>query len=98
MPMANKDGVAPGGKGFNLRGKDLNRNWDKPADPQLSPENHILEKWLESMIASGRKPELALELHNDGNGKLHISRPPVPALDLHVKRMQRFEQLLRKYT
>ena len=98
MPMANKDGVALGRTRFNLRGKDLNRNWDKPADPQLSPENHALEKWLESMIAAGRKPDLALELHNDGNGKFHISRPPVPGLDLHVKRMQRFEQLLRKYT
>ena len=26
--MANKDGVARGGTRFNLRGKDLNRNWD----------------------------------------------------------------------
>ena len=33
LPMANKDGVARGRTRFNLRGKDLNRNWDKPADP-----------------------------------------------------------------
>ena len=33
LPMANKDGVARGGTRFNLNGKDLNRNWDAPADP-----------------------------------------------------------------
>src|SRR5262249_36503601 len=50
LPMANKDGVARGLTRFNLRGKDLNRNWDKPADPLLAPENHALETWLEAMI------------------------------------------------
>src|SRR5207248_1248805 len=35
LPMANKDGVARGRTRFNLRGKDLNRNWDRPADPEL---------------------------------------------------------------
>lgn len=98
MPMANKDGVALGRTRFNLRGKDLNRNWDKPADKELSPENHALEKWLEQMVADGKKPHLALELHNDGNGKLHISRPPIPDLEHHLARMTRFEQLLRKHT
>ena len=43
LPMANVDGVARGGTRFNLRGMDLNRGWDKPADPTLSPENAALE-------------------------------------------------------
>ena len=81
LPMANKDGVARGRTRFNLRGKDLNRNWDKPADPLLAPENHALETWLEAMIRRGKRPHLALELHNDGNGKLHVSRPPVAELE-----------------
>jgi Zinc carboxypeptidase len=98
LPMANKDGVARGGTRFNLRGKDLNRNWDKPADPAISPENAALERWLEREIKAGRKPDLALELHNDGNGRLHISRPPVPQLDRHLARMKTFEQLLRRHT
>jgi hypothetical protein len=98
LPMANKDGVMMGRTRFNARGKDLNRNWDKPADPRLSPENLALEKWLERQIVAGRKPSLALELHNDGNGKLHISRPPVADLDGYLLRMERLEQLLRKYT
>lgn len=98
LPMANKDGVALGRTRFNLRGKDLNRNWDKPSDPEVSPENQALEKWLEGMIAAGRKPDLALELHNDGNGKLHLSRPPVPNLETYLKNMARIEQLLRKHT
>jgi hypothetical protein len=98
LPMANKDGVARGGTRFNLNGKDLNRNWDAPADPRLAPENAALERWLEGAIAAGRRPHLAVELHNDGNGRLHISRPPVPQLDRHLARMAIFEELLRKHT
>jgi hypothetical protein len=98
LPMANKDGVARGGTRFNLHGKDLNRDWDVPADPALAPENAALEKWLEGAIAAGRRPHLALELHNDGNGRLHISRPPVPDLDRHLARMATFEELLRTHT
>ncbi|MCI0743768.1 MAG: succinylglutamate desuccinylase/aspartoacylase family protein [Verrucomicrobia subdivision 3 bacterium] len=98
MPLANKDGVALGRTRFNLQGKDLNRNWDKPADPHLAPENAALEKWLEKMMAAGHTPHLALELHNDGSGRLHISRPPVPHLDRHLKRMATLENLLRQHT
>lgn len=98
LPMANKDGVARGGTRFNLRGMDLNRNWDKPADPELSPENAALERWLDGEIAADRKPQLALELHNDGNGLLHISRPSVPLLEQHLSRMKTLEALLRRYT
>jgi hypothetical protein len=98
LPMANKDGVARGRTRFNLLGKDLNRNWDKPADSQLAPENAALEKWLEQMIASKQPPNLALELHNDGNGQFHISRPPIQDLARHLERMKLFETLLRKHT
>jgi len=98
LPMANKDAVALGRTRFNLRGKDLNRNWDKPADPQLAPENFALEKWLEDMMKAGKKPHLAMELHNDGGGLLHISRPPVPELQRHLDRMAALEELLRKHT
>ena len=98
MPMANKDAVARGRTRFNLRGKDLNREWDRPADPVLSPENHALETWLEGMIKQGRAPHLALELHNDGNGLLHISRSPVPGVARYLARMKTLETLLRKHT
>ena len=98
LPMANKDGVALGRTRFNLNGKDLNRNWDKPADAALSAENAALESWLQSMIKAGRPPNLAIELHNDGGGRLHISRPPVPRLERHLARMALFEQLLRDNT
>ncbi len=98
LPMANKDGVARGLTRFNLQGKDLNRDWDKPADPQLAPENVALEKWLEKMIRAGQRPHLALELHNDGGGLLHLSRPPVAGLNRHLERMAVFEQLLRRHT
>jgi Zinc carboxypeptidase len=98
LPMANKDGVALGRTRFNFQGKDLNRDWDQPADPQLAPENHALEQWLEGMARKNQLPHLALELHNDGNGQLHISRPPVPELPRYLDRMATLEELLRKHT
>ncbi|MCX7007981.1 MAG: M14 family zinc carboxypeptidase [Kiritimatiellaeota bacterium] len=98
LPMANKDGVARGMTRFNLYGKDLNRNWDKPADAEFAPENAALEQWLEKMIRAGQPPHLVMELHNDGSGQLHISRPPVAGLDRHLERMALLETLLRKYT
>lgn len=98
MPMANKDGVARGRTRFNLQGKDLNRDWDKPADAQFAPENYALEKWLEGMIKSGQPPHLGLELHNDGGGQLHISRPQVPGLKGYLERMAALERLLRQHT
>ena len=98
LPMANKDGVAHGMTRFNVNGKDLNRNWDAPADWDLAPENAALEQWLEQMIADGQRPHLAIELHNDGSGRLHISRPPVPTLNRYLERMGVLETLLRKKT
>jgi Zinc carboxypeptidase len=98
LPMANKDAVARGRTRFNARGKDLNRNWDQPADSEVAPENHALERWLERMIQQGKRPHLALELHNDGRGLLHISRPPVPGLERYLGRMKTLESLLREQT
>jgi len=98
LPIANKDGVARGRSRFNLRGRDLNRNWDKPANPELAPENFALEKWLEAEIAAGRKPHLALELHNDGSGRLHLNRPKTEEGERHYDRMKILEELLRAHT
>ena len=91
LPMANKDGVARGWTRFNAQGKDLNRNWDKPADASLAPENVAVEKWVEAMIAQGRRPDLAIDLHNDGSGLLHVSRPEAksPETERYLARMER---------
>ena len=56
---------------------DLNRNWDQPADPALAPENAALEKWLETLVAQGKRPDLAIDFHNDAGGNLHVSRPEI---------------------
>lgn len=97
LPMANKDRVARGGTRFNMRGMDLNRKWDKPADPDLAPENAALEAWLDSMIEQGLKPDLAIDFHNDDGGKLHIARPNID-LESYLANMERFERLLREHT
>ena len=97
LPMANKDGVSRGLTRFNSLGKDLNRNWDMPPDPVLAPENFAMESWLTKMIDQGKKPHLAIDLHNDSGGRLHISRPDIN-LDQYLDNMKRFEALLFKYT
>jgi hypothetical protein len=98
LPMANKDAVARGLTRFNMLGRDLNRNWDKPADPKLAPENHALETWIRRMAEQGKPLHFAMDLHNDEDGGLHISRPPIENLQRHLDRVQRLEQLLRKHT
>jgi hypothetical protein len=50
------------------------------------------------MIRAGQRPHLALELHNDGGGQLHISRPEVADLERHLDRMNTLEDLLRRFT
>jgi hypothetical protein len=97
LPMANKDGVARGRTRFNLLGADLNRKWDRPADPAVNPENYALESWLQSMVANGQRPDLMIDLHNDESGGLHVDRP-AKGLDDYRKSMDRLEMVLRKYT
>lgn len=100
LPMANKDCVARGRTRFNARGIDLNRNWSKPADPALAPENAALEKWLEAEIAAGRKPDLGIDFHNDNGGLLVFGGPKddPEAIQEYFAKMDRLEALLRQHT
>ena len=97
MPMANKDGVARGRTRFNTNGKDLNREWDRPADRILTPEKYAFESWLEMMISKGKKPQLAIDLHNDQGGNIHVNLPSA-VNSQYVSNMKRFENLLYKHT
>lgn len=97
LPMANKDGVAHGRTRFNSLGSDLNRQWDRPADPNVNPENYALERWLGAMVMKGQKPDLLIDLHNDESGGLHVDHP-VEGLDEYLKSMERLEKVLRQYT
>jgi hypothetical protein len=50
------------------------------------------------MIRSGQRPNFVLEIHNDGNGALHLNSPPLAYREEYYNRMQTFEDLLRKHT
>jgi Zinc carboxypeptidase len=99
MPMANKDGVFRGMSRFNVRGMDLNRNWfkDRPADPILSPENACLENWLRGRQAQGKSPLLAIDLHNDCDGKMHLG-PHDADPKRYRQRMGILERTMRELT
>jgi hypothetical protein len=97
LPIANIDGVVHGVTRFNLNGMDLNRNFNVPADPVLSPENAAMERWLEEMIAQGKKPDLAIDFHNDSNGNLSFSSSGETS-EVYKQNMQSFERLLHTYS
>lgn len=97
MPMTNKDGVAHGRTRFNTQGVDLNRKWDKPADSINAPEKLAFENWLKGMIAKGRKPDLAIDLHNDQNGNVHANLPREDN-KAYTEHINKFVDLLYKHT
>jgi hypothetical protein len=97
LPMANIDGVAHGVTRFNMNGMDLNRNLTKPADPVLSPENAAMEHWLEDLITKGLKPDLAIDFHNDSDGKIVFPLFGKKS-DVHLKNFKSLENLLLTYS
>jgi hypothetical protein len=97
LPMANKDGVARGMTRFNTAGMDLNRNWDKPADSLLCPENFALEKFLERLIINGKRPSLVIDLHNDDKGDVHLPMRDKTNIAFQ-NNMQTLEKLMRQNT
>jgi len=97
LPMANIDGVAHGVTRFNMNGMDLNRNFNAPADPVLSPENAAMESWLEKMISQGKKPDLAIDFHNDSYGNLSFSFSGEKS-EIYKQNMQSFKRLLHTYS
>jgi hypothetical protein len=99
MPMANKDGIWRGMSRYNVRGMDLNRNWfkDRPADPVLAPENACLQNWLSNRQRQGRLPVLAIDLHNDCDGKMHVG-PHDADPKGYRQRMEILEKVMRELT
>jgi len=72
--MANKDGVARGRTRFNLRGKDLNRNWDvvDPVKmPEITAQRNAVKKWLDG----GHPIDFYLSLHHTETGE-YLEGPP----------------------
>lgn len=97
MPMANKDGVARGRTRFNTLGKDLNREWNLPADKELTPEKYAFESWIIQMIGQNKRPHIAIDLHNDRGGNLHVNLP-TDENATYTANFKRFESLLFKHT
>jgi len=97
MPMANKDGVARGMTRFNAAGMDLNRKWDKMADPELCPEKYALEKFIEGLLKNGIRPSLGIDIHNDDAGGINLATHRRDDT-LFIKKMQFFEKLMREKT
>ena len=58
---------------------------------------NALENWFQRMVDAGKAPDLAIDLHNDQGGRIHVSRPEVD-LDAYLANIDRYEALMRKHT
>ena len=63
----------------------------------LAPENAALERWFNRMIATGKKPDLAIDLHNDQRGLIHVSRPEIN-VESYLANIDRYEKLMLAHT
>lgn len=68
-PMLDPDGCASGGVRFNANGYDVNRHWDEVdlRDPiwlKRAPEIWYPKKAVRDFVASGRRIDLMVNLHN----------------------------------
>lgn len=97
MPMANKDGVARGMTRFNLKGKDLNRNWDNMSDPELCPEKYAFERYIQGLAEKGIVPVLGIDFHNDDYGGINLSGHSKDDMKF-IENMKLFEKLMRENT
>ncbi|OGV67439.1 MAG: hypothetical protein A3K19_15340 [Lentisphaerae bacterium RIFOXYB12_FULL_65_16] len=98
LPMAGKDGVVRGQTRFNVNGHDLNRGFTKDYDfgPHNAPENQALMEWLKARQRQGALPLLAIDLHDDDWGNLHVGRMGVD--EGYDRRIALLDQLMRKHT
>ena len=95
--MANKDGVARGMTRFNLKGKDLNRNWDKMSDPELCPEKYAFERYIQRLEEKGIIPVLGIDFHNDDYGGINLAGHSKDDMKF-IENMKVFEKLMRENT
>ena len=97
LPMANVDGVARGGTRFNLRGMDLNRGWDKPADPGC--HRRTLRSSAGSRARSLRAASRSWRWNCTTTAMAGCTSAGRPSrLDRHLSRMTILEELLRRHT
>jgi dienelactone hydrolase len=88
LPMCDPDGVALGGVRFNVKGYDLNRNWDV-VDPQSMPEIAAQRRAILDWVDSGKPVDLFLALHNTETAE-YLEGPPTG----HRELMDRFSRAL----
>jgi hypothetical protein len=97
MPMANKDGTFRGMTRFNVKGSDLNRGWGFEADSVLTPENYLLEKFINKLIADNKRPDFIIDFHNNDHGNIYMSKP-VKGDTIYKQNMDKFLRLIMKNT
>jgi hypothetical protein len=94
-PMLDPDGCASGGVRFNANGYDVNRHWDEVdlRDPRWlkdAPEIWYPKKAVRDFVASGKRVDLMVNLHNTIAEYLVANAPT----EAHVAPLQRFNDVL----
>ena len=86
LPMADPDGVEHGGVRFNLKGYDLNRNWDVYDDhrmPEIAAQRKAILDWLHA----GNSIDLFFTLHNTETAE-YLEGPPGPLAQAFFKALK----------
>jgi len=86
LPMADPDGVEHGGVRFNLKGYDLNRNWDVYEDhrmPEIAAQRKAILDWLHA----GNSIDLFFTLHNTETAE-YLEGPPGPLAQAFFKALK----------
>jgi hypothetical protein len=94
-PMLDPDGCTTGGVRFNANGYDVNRHWDEVdlRDPEWlrrAPEIWYPKKAVRDVVASGRRVDLMVNLHNTIGEYLAGNAPR----DADVAMFTRFNEML----
>lgn len=81
VPMMNPDGIYHGMTRLNADYEDLNQEWDDDftdaAHAPTEPEVACVKKWIRSWIKEGKKIDLGLDVHSQGQqGTMNILHVP----------------------
>lgn len=95
VPMMNPDGIYNGMTRLNANYEDLNQEWDddysdtahKPTEPEVAG----VKLWIRNWLRSGKKIDLALDVHSQGQqGTINILHVPHGILKGLVEKLQKY--------
>ncbi|MEO5893176.1 MAG: M14-type cytosolic carboxypeptidase [Ferruginibacter sp.] len=95
VPMMNPDGIHHGMTRLNANYEDLNQEWDDDfidtVHAPTEPEVASVKNWIRNWLQSGKKIDLALDVHSQGQqGTSNILHAPPGVLNGLAEKLQKY--------